>query len=411
MYTAISGTFLNYFTAWPISSSNDIVFTVRSDSPNLSSTRFAIFTSNIGGGASNGREVYITISAPVANVVTFNANGGTGTMANQSSSAAAALNANSYSRSGYNFTGWNTAANGTGTAYAAGASFPFSANTTLYAQWAVSAKTVTFDANGGTGSMSNQASSAPANLTANTFTNAGQTFTGWNTLANGTGIAFADASSYGFVADVTLYAQWAAAAPVTPVYNGPIVEKILPKQIDAANSRLVTLTGSNLPLNCTITVGGQVVKPITSSSSVLTFEVPTGLSGYQALTIVSGDKAYRFDGRVFIASAQAIAPASTSVSAKVSGFAAGSSTLNDSMKKKLDSVIAGLAKGSTISCVGYASGPQNLATDTALAKLRAVSVCGYLKKNAVGVTVASSAGAFDQRSGAAVRRVEIRFNK
>jgi DNA-binding beta-propeller fold protein YncE len=42
---------------------------------------------------------------------------------------------------GYNFTGWNTAADGSGTNYSDGASFPFSANTTLYAQWLANTST------------------------------------------------------------------------------------------------------------------------------------------------------------------------------------------------------------------------------------------------------------------------------
>ena len=40
--------------------------------------------------------------------------------------------------------------------------------------------TVTFNNNGGTGSMSNQVSNVPANLTTNTFTRTGFTFAGWN---------------------------------------------------------------------------------------------------------------------------------------------------------------------------------------------------------------------------------------
>jgi len=56
-------------------------------------------------------------------------------MANESASVATALSANAFTRTGYTFTGWNTAANATGTAYANGASYPFSASTTLYAQW------------------------------------------------------------------------------------------------------------------------------------------------------------------------------------------------------------------------------------------------------------------------------------
>jgi len=45
------------------------------------------------------------------------------------------LTSNTLSRSGFNFSGWNTAADGSGTPYADGASFPFTSSTTLFAQW------------------------------------------------------------------------------------------------------------------------------------------------------------------------------------------------------------------------------------------------------------------------------------
>jgi uncharacterized repeat protein (TIGR02543 family)/LPXTG-motif cell wall-anchored protein len=69
--------------------------------------------------------------------VTFDANGGTGSMSNQTASAGTALTANSFTRSGFTFSGWNTAADGSGTAYGNSATtFPFTSNATLYAQWA-----------------------------------------------------------------------------------------------------------------------------------------------------------------------------------------------------------------------------------------------------------------------------------
>ena len=75
--------------------------------------------------------------------VTFNGNGATGgTMANEVASAPTALTANAFTRTGYNFTGWNTAADGTGSAYANGALYPFAASTTLYAQWSAVASAV-----------------------------------------------------------------------------------------------------------------------------------------------------------------------------------------------------------------------------------------------------------------------------
>ncbi|MCE7859977.1 MAG: hypothetical protein DYG86_09350, partial [Chloroflexi bacterium CFX2] len=59
--------------------------------------------------------------------------------------------------------------------------------------WEFSAwHTVTFDANGGSGSMSPQTTNNPTALTANAFTRAGYSFNGWNTQANGSGTAYAD---------------------------------------------------------------------------------------------------------------------------------------------------------------------------------------------------------------------------
>ncbi len=67
--------------------------------------------------------------------VAFDANGGSGTMAAQTASGTTPLGANTFTRTGYTFTGWNTNANGSGTSYADGAVFDFTTGTTLYAQW------------------------------------------------------------------------------------------------------------------------------------------------------------------------------------------------------------------------------------------------------------------------------------
>lgn len=80
--------------------------------------------------------------APTELTVTFEANGSEeypaeGTMAPQSVTAKkdTALNANTFTREGYNFLNWNTAADGTGDSYADGATVNLTADTTLYAQW------------------------------------------------------------------------------------------------------------------------------------------------------------------------------------------------------------------------------------------------------------------------------------
>ena len=105
---------------------------------------FVLASSNSGTAVDS---VTVTLaSASSSYTVTFNSNGGSGAMADQSASAATALSANAFTRSGYTFAGWNTAADGSGTAYADGASFPFSANATLYAQWTATLATTGFDA-------------------------------------------------------------------------------------------------------------------------------------------------------------------------------------------------------------------------------------------------------------------------
>ena len=79
---------------------------------------------------------------PTELTVTFEANGSAeypveGTMIPQTVNAKTdtALNANSFTREGYNFLNWNTAADGTGDSYADGATVNLTENTTLYAQW------------------------------------------------------------------------------------------------------------------------------------------------------------------------------------------------------------------------------------------------------------------------------------
>ena len=186
--------------------------------PNGSTCKVRVFAWGATDNTKQFRNKTFVISGTTAavNTITFNANGGSGAMANQSASSATAINANTFTRTGYSFAGWNTAANGSGTAYANGASFPFTASTTLYAQW--TPNTIVFNANGGTGSMANQSASTATAINANTFTRTGYTFAGWNTAANGSGTAYANSASFPFTANTTLYAQWTANT-LTVTYN------------------------------------------------------------------------------------------------------------------------------------------------------------------------------------------------
>lgn len=106
------------------------------DSSSLSAGTYYLraFATN-STGTTYGEEKTLTVTGPPSYNIIFDANEGSGTMAQQSSSSPQAITANGFNRDGFNFAGWNTEPDGSGTAYADEATFPFSANTTLYAQW------------------------------------------------------------------------------------------------------------------------------------------------------------------------------------------------------------------------------------------------------------------------------------
>jgi len=67
--------------------------------------------------------------------VVFNSNGGSGSMSDQSAGVTTPLTSNAFTRDGYDFDGWTTNTDGTGTSYVNGANYSFASNLTLYAKW------------------------------------------------------------------------------------------------------------------------------------------------------------------------------------------------------------------------------------------------------------------------------------
>jgi uncharacterized repeat protein (TIGR02543 family) len=133
-------------------------------------------------------------------------------------------------RAGYSFNGWNTATDGSGVSYMAGASIVnISANLILYAKWTnLPTYTVTYNGNGSTGGsapvdsntyLSGNAVTVLDNI--GTLVRAGYTFNGWNTAANGSGLSYnANASMTMGSANLTLYAKWQPAYTLTYSGNG-----------------------------------------------------------------------------------------------------------------------------------------------------------------------------------------------
>ncbi len=147
--------------------------------------------------------------------VTFDANGGTGEMADQifTEGEARALAGYLFSYQGHIFKGWNTMKNGSGTSYDDRQTITVNSDMTLYAQWKklITFVTVTFDANGGTGEMLPQQYivGSPQVLRPNTFSKPDCHFVCWNTAADGSGTTYTDTQEITISNNLTLYALWA----------------------------------------------------------------------------------------------------------------------------------------------------------------------------------------------------------
>ena len=166
--------------------------------------------------------------------IRYDPNGGDGdafTKVGDSGTTATTAEAGVFLRKGYAFAGWNTKADGTGTAYQAGAdvAYPAEGDTlTLYARWRPITYKVRFDGDKATSGMMADLMAtydAKAALPANGFKRAGYTFAGWNTKPDGTGTAYKDKGEVTNLASsqddvVVLYAQWRGLATVLPDTGG-----------------------------------------------------------------------------------------------------------------------------------------------------------------------------------------------
>ena len=148
---------------------------------------------------------------PVATrIITFNDNGGEGTMPAQKveSGVLSAFSENTYTKEGHIFEGWAISAYGKAE-YEDGGSYKIDMDVTLYAVWTLTMYNITFNANGGSGTMPerNAGYDVPTFLGWNAFTMEGYLFTGWALTATGE-VVVEDAERYRTKKDVMLYAIW-----------------------------------------------------------------------------------------------------------------------------------------------------------------------------------------------------------
>lgn len=197
--------------------------------------------------------------------VRYNGNGATsGTMTDSSHvyDTVNSLTKNAYARTGYTFTGWNTKADGKGTAYANGASVKnLTASkdevVTLYAQWKANRYTLTYNANGGTVSTSSKTLQyGDAFGTLPTPKRDGHRFLGWYTSATG-GTKISEATKIG-AENTTIYAHWEAYT-LSINYHGDGAEYLHDFDFDENKELgLVNVTGKDIVKVQTVRYGSKL---------------------------------------------------------------------------------------------------------------------------------------------------------
>lgn len=126
-------------------------------------------------------------------------------------------------KNGYTFNGWFTLPNGKGTQVVATTTYTFSGNKTIYASWLGVQNIISFEANGGTGEMSNiiARTGDTIDLPKATFLKSGEVFSNWNTQADGKGTSYADESKITLSeGNIVLYAIYTKGFYLTYNTNG-----------------------------------------------------------------------------------------------------------------------------------------------------------------------------------------------
>lgn len=207
----VSNTFTNgtkNFVGWATISNGSALYCDKATVSNLTAADGGIFN------------LYAVWSENNVYQVKFNSNGGYGHMNNQpfTELEEKPLSNVQFSRTGYEFVGWNTQSNGNGIAYensqeVEGLSQTNNEIVELFAIWNENSYTIHFDANGGSGEMDSQELKYTQlkELYKNKFTNEDLVFACWNTKSDGTGNAYKNGQKVSRLAedgDIILYAIW-----------------------------------------------------------------------------------------------------------------------------------------------------------------------------------------------------------
>lgn len=168
-------------------------------------------------------KLYAKVGSETTYTLTYDANGGTGTVPTDTNkyakgTYAQVVSGSGLTRDGMAFLGWSTDQNAVSPAYYPGGSVKINDNTTLYAVWGTPTgkAAITYHSNFGSDAF-RKSEDKPINslITVEGYGNlpsrTGYEFTGWNTASDGSGTAYAAGATARLTAGGNdLYAQWKA---------------------------------------------------------------------------------------------------------------------------------------------------------------------------------------------------------
>jgi uncharacterized repeat protein (TIGR02543 family) len=263
---------------------------------------------NYAAGATITPSANLILYARWTSTITYDGNTNTGGSAPSattavSSAASTTLASNSGTlvkagasdTTGYVFSGWNTAADGSGTTFAAGlTTYTSTGDRTLYAQWN---STITYNGNSNTGGSAPAAFTVKSATTNSTLAAVGTlsrtnfTFSGWNTKSDGTGTRYAPGlTTYQSDGTRTLFAQWTQIPATLALASASDLGSSSTDKITSDNTPDITLasliSGATVTLTATPTSGTAVTCTFTASSTTGTCTFPTLLDGTYSITAV-----------------------------------------------------------------------------------------------------------------------------
>lgn len=368
--------------------------------------------------------LYAQWSAQPTETISFNGNGGEGVVAPMSGVEGTDVSlpdGAGFSLIGHTFSGWNTAANGSGTEYSAGESLELYSSETLYAEWTQDPLIqITINANGGDGSVSTLSGASGTTVTlpgASSVSNAGFSLTSWNSSADGLGTSYSPGQSVTLVENMTLYAQWTANGSPSPSSSPP--SSTTPPSSTVASSLSISFVADGGSGSLTMLSGatGSIIK-LPSSSSVVrvgyTLKSWNTESNGKGVSYAPGASVTLSSSLTLYAQWSPTGAAPTLYGA-IGDFAKNSATLSTSLERQVRALAEALRtkKYTKVRLYGYTAATGLATVDKSLSSLRAANVATYLRDQlramkVAGVSItAAGEGSVSGKTSPLYSRVEV----